>query len=75
MALKYSYYVGIFNDNGLMTFVTDVDCATKSAKWRNGFPALEFSLTGAKELQYGLLCNGYEAAVVIVPPYMCFVNK
>ena len=75
MALKYSYYVGIFRDNGVLVFVTHIDCVTKFARWQQGCPAIEFTLSGAKELQKGLLCNGHNAVVVTAPPYLKFENK
>lgn len=71
--MKYKYYVGILMNDHKMKFVTKVDRESKCAYWKDGEPAMTFTKTGAENLQFGLVANGYCAAVVKLPDFyeMC----
>lgn len=63
--MKWNNYVGLCFEEGLK-LVTDVDNASKVAKWDEG-PALKMKGTAAKDLTFGLVANGYPAVVIQSP--------
>ena len=65
--MKYKYYVAILFKGGIYRFVTDIESETKTALWENGKPAIDFSLSYAKNLVFGLVCTGYPAVIVTAP--------
>ena len=65
--MKYKYYVAILFQGGVYRFVTGKNNITRTAMWESGKPAVNFSLSVAKDLVFGLVCNGYPAVVVTAP--------
>lgn len=65
--MRHKYYVGILEDGGRIMFVTGISNLTKTAIWGGGEPAKRLSREAARELAYGLRCNGYAAVVVSAP--------
>lgn len=65
--MKYKYYVAILFQRGQYRFVTRIDRNTKTAVWGDGEEAKSFPLSVAKDLVFGLVCNGYPAVVVTAP--------
>lgn len=66
--MKYKYYVGILLGDRIR-YVTSVDNASKLAKWQDGEAAKPMTLTGAKDLIYGLRCNCFNAVIITMPDY------
>lgn len=60
--LKYNNYVGVRFNDGTMRFVTELDNASRIARWGEGVPK-KFTQATAKHLVFGLSVNGYQAFV------------
>lgn len=75
--MKFKYFVGVLCGNDIR-YVTMVDRAAKTALWEdNGLAgaAVAMSLSAAKDLVFGLRCNGYSAVVIMAPDNERFVNS
>jgi hypothetical protein len=72
--MKYKYYVGIIQSEGSIRYVTACSHSTKIAHWKDGEKALPMTLTGAKDLVFGLRCNCYNAVVITAPKYETLFN-
>lgn len=70
----YQCYVAFTNNENRLIFVTAIDYSTKEFWYTQGEPALKFSESQAKDLVYGMVCNGYPAFVVKAPTYLEFSN-
>lgn len=69
--MKYTYYIGLIETNtNRIKYVTSVDNKTRCASWDAGQPAQKFTKAAAEGIAFGLVCNGYPAAVLKVPA--CF---
>lgn len=68
MSMKYKYYVVILFDDGSMKYLT----GTKGSQafWRKGEKALPLCLSTAKDIVFGLTCNGYSCGVLTLPSFM-----
>ena len=71
--MKFKYYVALVYSRS-MCWVTDVNNATKTAKWEHGKRAKEFGMHAAENLVFGLCANGYPAMVVKAPDFMVPAN-
>ena len=72
--MKYKYYIGIIGEGNQIKYVTKINNATRTALWEDGKPALKMSLTNAKDLVYGLVCNWFSAVVITAPVGMVLAN-
>ena len=67
--MKFKNYVAIISYPDRIQYVTEVDNATKTAKWSPEKPAKPFGATAAKDLVWALRCNAYDAAVITLPDF------
>ena len=61
---RFSHIAVIFQDEARNTikFVTKIE--GRNALWEAGKPALKVSDAAARDVQFGLCCNGYTAVIV-----------
>lgn len=68
--MKYVYHVAIIDPaTNRLTYVTEINNATKVALWEFEKPAKRFLKMAADDLVFGLICNGYNAVVVKCPAH------
>lgn len=67
--MKYKYYVGIINSRKV-SYVTEVNNSTRTAKWTEGERAMAMGMHQAENLVFGLCVNGYPATVLKMPDFM-----
>lgn len=75
---KEVYAVGIllsYEDRTEINYVTSVDNRNKSAEWKSGEFAMEFSKDYAKDLAFGLCMNGYVAIPMLKADYLELRNS
>lgn len=71
---QYSYYIGVIDNDGNLKFVTELMTSSKYVKWEDGKEAMEFSMSDADDIVYGLLLNFIYAFTVKVPNGIKFTN-
>lgn len=70
---KDIYVVGIlktYEDRTEIEYVTNINISTKTAEWKAGELAMEFSKEYAKDLAFGLCVNGYAAIPMLKADYL-----
>ena len=73
--MKYNHFVVILESANRIKYVTDINSRTKVARWEAGKPAMHFSKYSAEDLVFGLVANGFQAAVLRAPSFMEPVNE
>ena len=77
--MKYKNYVGVLlwdtqSKVNVIKYVTRVHNDGKMWFAKDGEPAKAFCLSFAKDLVYGMTCNGTPAVVVTAPSYLDLSN-
>ena len=67
--MKYKYYIGIIGEDNHISYVTKIDRETKCAFWTDGERAMTFTKTTADDYAFGLIANGFCAAVIKLPAF------
>ena len=73
--MKYNHFVIILESDNRIKYVTKINNATKVARWEDGKPAMKMTKTAAENLVFGLVANGFHAAVVRMPSFIDPVNE
>lgn len=73
--MKYNHYVVIFESDNRVKYVTKINNATKVASWEDGKLAMKMTKTAAENLVFGLVANGFHAAVIRMPSFIDPVNE
>lgn len=69
-SMKYNHYVVIIESDNHVKYVTSINRENKCAIWKSGEAAMKFSKTAAEDLVFGLVANGFQAAVLRAPSFM-----
>ena len=72
---KYSYYVALIESNNHIKYVTEINNATKVARWEAGKPAMKFTKSAAENLVFGLTANCFPAVILQAPSFHEFSNS
>ena len=73
--MKYIHHVIIIEADNRIKYVTSINNANKCAHWKDGADAMKFTKTAAEDLVFGLVANGFQAAVLRAPAFMELGNR
>lgn len=68
--MKYNHFVVIIGSDNTIKYVTSINRENKCAIWAKDAEAMKMTKTAAEDLVFGLVANGFQAAVLRAPSFM-----
>lgn len=68
--MKYNHFVVIIEADNRIKYVTRINSTNKVALWEAGKPAMKMTKTAAEDMVFGLVANGFQAAVLRAPSFI-----